>query len=387
MNILVNGYFYGSNCPPFVRSLKSINPDIKLTNSLSILDEHGINKDYLEYEDIIKLKLNFIERSIVLISKKVRLPFWKICLIRKAKKLIKEYKPDIIINHKASEKAEIMLKTGFRPQLTYIYGGEVQGDRLMKKGLAYILKKSTYIITTTEQMKYYLSDKFNSLKNKIKVYPFGNSDLENILKYKDTNRKEDIKQKYGFKLNDTVIFDNRSLRGSHSGFHSIIEALKILAEKKIQIKIFFLRGFLGTDYMIKQLHNIKKNNPNLENHILLIDDIVSTDQIIEYYYLSDAFISLLPTDQFGKSISDAVLLDCSLILSDLDVYKFHLGNGPAYITNQNPNQLAKTFESITYGKSFKVDRTNYEQLKENFNPEIRFKNLYGFLDKLISKKI
>ncbi len=384
MRILVNGYYYGGNCPPFVHTLKGINPEIKLTNALGILDEHGINRDYLTRDDIIDVDLNFFEKIIVISCKKARIPFWKTILVRKAKKIVEEYKPDIIINHKASEKAEIMLKTGFRPQLTYIYGSEVHGDRIQRRELDYIFNESSYILTTTEHMRSYLVGKRESLKEKVKVYPMGYFEMDYVRNYKKINNAQEVRRKYGFGANETIIFDSRSLRGTYTGFYSIINALKKLSNQGLPFKILFLKGFLGNDYMGKQLRSIMKADPLLAEHIVFIDEVVPNDRIIDYYYISDVFVSILPADQLGKCISEALFLDCSLVLSDLDVYKSHLGSGPCYIKDQDPNQLTAAFESIISGGSFKVESDIYNNLIDISQTRVRFEKLYSFINEVVN---
>lgn len=379
----MNGYFYGGNCPPFVRALKRINPDTKITNALSILDDHNINWDYLEYEDIVRLKLNLMQKAIVFISKKIRLPFWKAILVRKARDLVKGYRPDIIINHKASEKAEIMLKTGFRPQVTYIYGGEVHGDNVLRPELDYIFAESSYILTTTEQMRAYLNSKRNSLREKIRVFPLGYFELEHIQEYKKSASRKEVRKKHGFAENETIFFENRSLRGSHAGFDALIKALRELRDRGLPFKMMFLKGFLGTGSMVKRLRGVMKADPSLARHIVLIDEVVSDDRVVDYYFLSDAFVSLLPADQCGKCINDAVFLDCSLVLSDLEVYRSRLGKGPCYIRNQDADQLTSALARIIAGETCRVEKEVLDNLRETSQPRQRFEKLHDFIKEVV----
>jgi hypothetical protein len=385
MRILVNGYFYGGNCPPFIRTLKAINPETMLTNTLSVLDEHGMNRDYLEPGDILRLSLNFLEKAFVIACKKARLPMWKPMLTRKATRLIRLFKPDIIINHKASEKAEIMLRTGFRPQLTYIYGGEVHGARVMRRELDYIFDQSAYVLTTTEQMQSYLVSKRRELKEKTRVFPMGYFELERIRAYAQSASRNVVRRNFGFAEDEAIFFDNRSLRGNHAGFTAIIQALRELHARGLSFKMIFLRGFLGTPAMTGKLKAILRNEPDLARHIVLIDEIVPEEKVIDYYFMADAFVSLLPADQCGKCINDAVFLDCSLILSDLGVYRSRLGEGPCYIQDQDPAQLAAAFARIIEGGRFKVTVDAYERLVEMAQTKLRFASLQRFLNEVVAE--
>ena len=257
----------------------------------------------------------------------------------------------------------------------------------MRRELNYIFNESAYILTTTEHMKSYLVSNRNYLEEKTKVFPMGYFQLEHVHNYKKTASQKAIRRKHGFAENETIFFDNRSLRGIHAGFNSIIQTLKELSTRNLSFKMIFLRGFLGTDFMSRKLRDIMKNDSTLGRHVVFVDEIVPEERIIEYYFLSDAFVSLLPADQCGKCINDAVFLDCSLILSDLDIYRSRLGTGPCYIQDQNTAQLTAAFENVIDGKSFRVDQDTYDYLAGISQTRVRFENLSRFLKDVISRKL
>jgi glycosyltransferase involved in cell wall biosynthesis len=385
MRILVNGYFYGGNCPPFVHTLKKINPDTKLTNSLGVLDDHGVNRDYLEKGDLIKMELNGLERLAVRILRKVHLGIWKKMLTHRARKIVSEYRPDLIINHKASDKAEIMLRTGFQPQLTYIYGSEVHGERVHRSELDYIFAQSAYILTTTQHMRSYLCKNRGRWQDKIRVFPMGNFDLGQIEKFNTLNRRDEVRRKNGFTADEMILLENRCLRGEHSGLEAIVGALRRLNAEGVQAKIIILKGIGGTAPMVKRLQRIMKQEPDLGRRIVFVNEIVDNDRLFAYYFLADAFVSLLPADQMGKCISDAMFFDCSLILSDLEVYRKRFGDGPCYIKDQNAEQLADTIISLVKGRTYKVEPDVYERLLSVSRPDVQFADLYSFIRGVIEE--
>ena len=193
---------------------------------------------------------------------------------------------------------------------------------------------------------------------------------------------------FGFHLSTTmacpsdefIIFDTRSLRGGNKGFIRIIRSVKELILRQKKFKIIFLRGFLGTDLMINKLKEVIAEDKDFKEHIILIDEIIPQKTLIDFYTLSDVFISLLPNDQFGASILDAVFTDCSLIISDLEVYKHYLGEkGPIYISDQNEDELIKGIEAVMENKNMgKVSEKIRKQLMNDFNPDKAFQNIYEF---------
>lgn len=386
MRILVNGYFYGPNCPPYFYHLKKLNPDTRITNALGVLDDHGLNRDYLSPEDTLPLNLNRIERIIVRFLKKTRLPWWKALLVRKVQRLVADYRPDIIINHKASEKAEIMLKTGFRPQLTLIYGGEVHGGRIRRRALDYIFVESAYVMMATEQLRNHFLVERPALRDKLKVLPLGNFDLNLILRNRKEKNRAEIRSCYGFTKDETIVFESRCLRSAQGGLDAILVALKILSGRGLKLKMVFLRGFLGTDHMVRRLQCALRNDPQLADQVVLINEILPGDQILDYYFLADAFVSLLPADQCGKSLSDALFSGCSLILSDLEVYRQRFGVGPCFVRNQDPPQLADAFERLVRGGEFKVSREALEHLLQISRTEEKFKEWLRFIDEVAKGK-
>lgn len=384
MRILVNGYFYGGNCPPFFYYLKKYNNDIKISNALGAINEYGVNYDYLSDDDIIRLDSSPATNLILKLLKKLRIPIWRHILQRKVNRLVKNFRPDIIINHKASINAKLMLNTGFTPQVTYIYGGEVHGDRIRDKVVKQVFEQSCLIVTTTQKMRNYVLNSFPDLTNKINVFPFGYFDMQKMLQMKNTYNKNELRERYGFKTEDIVFFETRSLRGHHAGLKQLLDAVEDLSRRQKNFKLVILRGFLGTDEMVGYLSNRIDDNKNLCNHVILLDDILVQDMIFEYYLLSDAFISILPDDQFGTSILDAIFSDCSLILSDLQQYKDYLGEtGPLYVQNQNVNQLTEHMSSIIENKEMgRLTNQRYDNLIVLMNPENNFKNLYTQLQKI-----
>ncbi len=386
VRILINGYFHGPNCPPFVHYLKKLNSDTKITNALGVLDDHGMNRDYLSPENILEVRFNLLEKVLVPLLRKIRVPFWKTILVRKAKKLVKIFCPDIIINHKASEKAEIMLRTGFRPQLTLIYGSEVHGARIQRRELDYIFAESTHVMMTTEQLVEHFKTERPELRDKLKVLPIGNFDLDLILRNRREKNRTDIRSRYGFSEHETIIFENRCLRSPQGGLDAILAALTLLAGRGLKLKIVFLRGFLGTDHMVRRLQHALRNNSQLAGQVALINKIIPGDQILDYYFLADAFVSLLPDDQCGKSISDALFSGCSLILSDLEVYRHRFGAGPCYIRNQDPEQLAAAFEQLVRGGEFKISGETYNHLLGISRTEEKFKEWMRFIGEIVKGK-
>lgn len=385
MRILVNGYFYGGNCPPFVHTLKKINPDIKLTNAQGALDEHGVNRDYLEPDDLLRIELNRVETLVVRVLRKARLELWKRILTRHAKRIIREYRPDLIINHKAADKAEIMLRTGFQPQLTYIYGSEVHGERVQRAELDYIFDQSAYILTTTQHMRSYLSEQRKRWQDKIRVFPMGNFDFERIVRFSAESRRDEVRKKHGFAADETILLENRCLRGERHGLAPIVQALKMTSVQGIRVKLIIMKGIGGTELMAARLRRIMSKDPELARSIVFVDEIVDNDRLFDYYFLADAFVSLLPADQMGKCISDAMFFGCSLILSDLAVYRERFGSGPCYIKDHDADQLAEAIVKLARGDEFKIGGGVYEKLLAVSRPQVQFEKLYAFLNQVVAE--
>jgi hypothetical protein len=387
MRILVNGYFYGGNCPPFVSYLKKFNKDTKVTNALGPLDDYGVNRDYLTDEDLVGIHTNPVEKLFIYVTRKMNLGIWKQILICKTRKVVREYNPDLVINHKAGVRAEIMLSTYFQPQITYIYGSEVHGPKIRAANLDFIFGQSRYLLTTTAHMKSFLIENRPDLTEKIRIRPWGHFEMHRVLKVKKMSDRQKLRQEYGFNPGAIIFFDNRSLRGEHTGLYQIINCVRRLNNTGENFKIIFLRGFLGTDAMIRKLQNAISEDERLKSHVILMDEIVPQDKLLKLYLLSDAFISLLPSDQFGTSILDAVLTDCSLILSDLEVYKEYLGeSGPIYIKEQDENELMSGFQSVIENTSNgRVSERFYLDIINDFNPDNTFRNIYQLCTSLVDK--
>ncbi|NPD46740.1 glycosyltransferase [Lentimicrobium sp. S6] len=385
MKILVNGYFYGGNCPPFLYYLKKFNNDIKLTNSLSILEEHGVNTDFISYDDLLPLRLNWFEKFLVKYLKKARIKLWMRILTRKSKQIIKEYNPDIIINHKISEKSEIMLKTGFQPQISYIYGGEVHGDRIFSKSIEYSFSQSKYVLTATAEIFNYVVKMKPESKNYLKQYPLGTFNYKKVLTYKNNCERAELRKEYNIPRDQTVFIDSRSLRSINTGVKSILHVIKKLAENAMDFTYVFLRGHLGTDQMIKYVNDYIDKNKSIRDNVIIVDKVISNDEIRDYYYLSDCFVSLLPHDQFGSSIMDALFLDCHLILTDLEAYRNELSDSALYVQNQDLNKLEAYMKSIVVKQATLPNEEIKHFLSEKYGVENNYSSLYKFINKIVNE--
>jgi glycosyltransferase involved in cell wall biosynthesis len=132
---------------------------------------------------------------------------------KEIKKLIREFKPDIVHTHASkagaigrlaaiSCKVPVIVHT-FHGHVFHSYFGEFKTD-LYKKVERYLAKRSSAIVTNSEKLKKELSEEFEiAPANKIHVVPLG-FDLEKFQKDQDKKRKE-FRSKYKIKDDEIAI--------------------------------------------------------------------------------------------------------------------------------------------------------------------------------------
>lgn len=160
------------------------------------------------------------------------------------KKLIKEFKPDIVHTHASkagaigrlaaiSCKVPVIVHT-FHGHVFHSYFGEFKTE-VYKRIERYLAKRSSAIVTNSEKLKQELSEEFNIVEaSKIHVVPLG-FDLEKFQKDQQQKRK-DFRAKYKIKEDELAI----SIIGrlvpikNHELFFDAIEHITKNSSKKIK---------------------------------------------------------------------------------------------------------------------------------------------------------
>lgn len=394
MKILINGYHYGGNTPPVVKIIKELGHEVKLISPTipgrdALFKLHKLSED-IDEKDLLIPSYSYIEKKLLLIFRVLnKLNLHKPAVkyfSSKVKKEIESFKPDIIWNHTFTLATNIMLNTGFRPQVSLPFGSEIFGPKASESFQLHqeIINKSDCILCAQSVFAQYLIDNLSAPESKIYIEtPFGLCNLEKLI----TNNKEkaDIRKKYNIAEDKIVLIDARGLRRIDGGSLTALIALG-----KIDIDNLFLiltKGILGADDVIKMAKEFISKN-KLENKVLLIEDEVTYEDMIDLYKMSDIFLSLLPTDVLGLSIAEAISQDCQLVLTNLESYKIPLGNNAEYIRHDNVEDLVTALYRTIHLSNVEQKRrieSNKKWVIENACIKKNCEKVINLFDQIIKK--
>ena len=392
MRILINGFHFGGNTPPFVKKFKELGHEVRLImptvpGKAELFKLHKLSED-IDEKDLLIPSYSYIEKKLLLIFRVLnKLNLYKPAInyfALKVKKEIESFKPDIIWNHAFTLETNIMLNTGFRPQVSMPFGSEILGPKASDNFQLHqeIIHKSDYILCAHPVFAQYIINNLRAPEAKVLIEtPFGLPNLDKLIT--NNKNKSEIRRKYNITEDKIVLIDPRGLRRVDGGSLNALKALD-----KIGIDNLFLiltKGILGADDVIKMAKEFISRH-KLENKVLIIEDEVSYQDLIDLYKMSDIFLSLLPTDVLGLSIAEAISQDCQLVLTSLESYKISLSDNAEYVRHENVGDLVNAIYrtiNLSNGEQKQRIESNKKWLLENVCFEKNCDKLLNLFDQII----
>jgi len=106
--------------------------------------------------------------------------------------------------------------------------------------------------------------------------------------------------------------------------------------------------------------------------------VLEKNEYYELVHLSDVFVSLLPTDQFGVSIIEAAYLEKKLLLSDLKVYKDFFTVNANYLDDISSLSIFNKIRTILHSEYLVDSKTNIENIFKQYSWEKNTEELFSF---------
>jgi L-malate glycosyltransferase len=331
---------------------------------------------YNEYKNILLSNINLDpELRMTESSRFSKLVYLK--AIKQIKKLIKEFKPDILHAHYASSYGLIGALTSFHPFVTSVWGEDVYDfpnkSILHKSILKYNLKKADAILSTSFVMK---NETKKYTNKEITVTPFG-IDID-IFK----------------PMNEPGLFDSNTI---------VIGTIKALEKK------------YGIEYLIKAFHTVKKRNTDKQLKLLIVgkgsqehflkqlvknldieNDVTFTGfidhrDVPKYHNMLDIFVSVSIDDSesFGVAILEAGACGKPVIVSDVGGLPEVVVNGETgfVVESKNSDAIASSICKLIDDPELRVSMGNNgrKRVQELYNWNDSVKIMISVYDSLISK--
>lgn len=382
MKILMNGIYRGGNCPPYYKQLKKLGHDVKVVDILFFKGKYTVEYESFEREDLIIPNYSIVSKFLFKAYKLSKITYFLRGFVNYAKGILSSYEPDLVINHRITTEALILLKTCYKPQVSLVYGSEIIGKQLLTNEVEFIFAKSMLILTTSEEEVREINNAYLNTEGKAKCLDWGLFNCNEIMsKMSDANRS-DFRNKWFGSKDYFVISDLRSLRNSGVA-RNLILGIERLAKTRRNILLVLVKGYLGKDIVISEAQQLIKQR-GLEKNIILIEKILSEEEKIELLIASDALTSLLPNDSLGTIILEGGLTKNLLILTNLEQYKRIFGQNAIYIDKLDPTTISFTLKKYFDSPgSYNIDDV-YSTINSRFNSDFCFVEINNELKKLVN---
>lgn len=255
----------------------------------------NINNDFIEQNNISVKTINFSETTANNnFSKLIYLT-----TIKKLKRAISDFKPDVLHAHYASSYGFIGALAGFKPFVLSVWGSDVflfpKKSMVHEKILKYAFKKADLLMSTSKVMaieaKKYTSKQFL-------ITPFG-IDVD-IFKPKPND-------------NDEIIIGTIKSLEDVYGVDKLIKAFDIVKKRNIDLKLkLFIVGKGSKENKLKKL----VRNLKLDNYVEFVGKI-NHEQVPEYLNKFSVYVALSNSESFGVAVLEASACEIPVVVSNV----------------------------------------------------------------------
>ena len=279
--------------------------------------------------------------------------------LRSLKKIIREFKPDLIHSHFASSFGLIGALSKFHPFIISVWGTDIYNfpsrGFIHRKIIEYNLSKADKILSTSKVMAVQ-TRKFTD--KEVEVTPFG----------VDINKFKPIRVNSIFNDGNLVIGTIKTLETKY-GIEYLIKAFKLVKDKLRDMKLKLL--IVGGGSLLDELKHLTKEL-KLEKDTIFTGFIVP-DKIPGYHNMLDIFVSLSIEDSesFGVAVIEASACEKPVVVS-------RVGGLPEVVENnvtgfivekENIKETAEAIMKLIEDKKLreKMGKTGRERVTKYFN--------------------
>ena len=222
--------------------------------------------------------------------------------IKIVKKIINDFKPDIVHSHYASSYGLIGALTGFHPYIVSMWGGDVFGfpnySFIHRSMLKYSLSKADIILSTSHIMK---KEAEKYTPKEMRVIPFG-IDIERFKPFQSPKI---------FNENEIVIGTIKTLEIRY-GIKYLIRAFALVKRKFPKMPLKLIIAGQGT-----QRESLEK----IVNELDLINETIFTgyidhNEVQNYHNMIDIFVAVSLEESFGVAILEASACGKPVVVSN-----------------------------------------------------------------------
>ncbi len=292
------------------------------------------------------------------------------------KKIIKEFKPDIVHAHYATSYGLLGALTGFHPLIISVYGSDViefpNKSVIHKMIFKFTLHKAEKILATSNTLA---GDVKNFTDKEIEVTPFG-IDM-NI--FRSVNNKERF-----FNNDDLVIGTVKALEEIY-GIEYLISAFKSLYEKynNLPLKLLIVGGGTREDELKKLVGGLGLSN------VTKFTGVVEYSEISSYHNMMDIEVYLSLNESFGVSVLEASACGKPVVVSNVGGLPEVVENNITgfIVEKENIEQAVSAIEKLILDKNLRINLgiNGRNKVEKDFNIGNNFKTVLNIYSNVLQK--
>jgi len=290
------------------------------------------------------------------------------------KKIIKDFKPDIVHAHYATSYALVGALSGFHPFIVSVWGSDVFSFPLKspihKMMLKHNLKKADKILSTSHVMA--KETKLYTNKD-IEVTPFG-IDMEQF---------KPMEVESLFDKDDIVIGTVKTLEDKY-GIEYLIRAFKIVSDKYLNLPLKLL--IVGGGSLEGSLRKLVKEL-NIQDKTIFTGKVPFLDVPKYHNMLSvSVSVSVSNSESFGVAIIEASSCGKPVVVSNVGGLPEVVEDGISgfVVPPRDPEKTAEAIEKLLLDKNLReeIGRNGRERVKRLYNWDDNVKQMIRIYDKL-----
>ena len=288
------------------------------------------------------------------------------------KKIIKDFKPDIVHAHYATSYALVGALSGFHPFIVSVWGSDVFSFPLKspihKMMLKHNLKKADKILSTSHVMA--KETKLYTNKD-IEVTPFG-IDMEQF---------KPMEVESLFDKDDIVIGTVKTLEDKY-GIEYLIRAFKIVSDKYLNLPLKLL--IVGGGSLEGSLRKLVKEL-NIQDKTIFTGKVPFLD-VPKYHNMLSVSVSVSNSESFGVAIIEASSCGKPVVVSNVGGLPEVVEDGISgfVVPPRDPEKTAEAIEKLLLDKNLReeIGRNGRERVKRLYNWDDNVKQMIRIYDKL-----
>jgi glycosyltransferase involved in cell wall biosynthesis len=289
------------------------------------------------------------------------------------KKIILDFKPDIVHAHYATSYGLLGSLSGFYPFVLSVWGSDVFSFPLKspihKMILKYNLKKADKILSTSHVMA--IETKLYTEKE-IEVTPFG-IDMQQF-------KPMDIKSL--FDKDDIIIGTVKTLEEKY-GIEYLIRAFKIVSNKYYNLPLKLL--IVGGGSLEKHLKKLSKEL-NIENKTVFTGKVPFID-VPKYHNMLSVFVSVSNSESFGVAIIEASSCGKPVVVSNVGGLPEVVEDGITGIVvpPRDPDMTAQAIERLVVDRNLRTQMGNAgrERVRRLYNWDDNVKQMIKIYNEVL----